>query len=394
MKVLHYAWGAYNDKILHAKLVQLGLEVVVYNRKCVNYTRDMDMAAEIMSQVNAQGIEAIISFDYFPIISMAANVCKVPYYAWVYDSPHMTLQAKCINLPNNIIGVFERKLQEKLNANGISTVYHLPLPVDTKWFDKSIEACKSDFSADVSFVGSMYTDSHNYYKELNNGDREWKIVDEYVELQKFDYTKDYEDMFLDREDGKVSDYLENKMKTAGYVIDEDFYDFPRESVVDQILRRQVTVVERREILNAVASLCQSSGYNFKLYTGSDVSEYEKLINAKCPPVDYLTQMPKVFRHSKINLNITLRTIRTGIPLRALDIMASGGFLLSNPQQELADYLEENKDYVAYYSVEDCQDKIDFYLRNEDARAKVAQRGYEKVSEIFSYEQGLSKLFGF
>ena len=37
----------------------------------------------------------------------------------------------------------------------------------------------------------------------------------------------------------------------------------------------------------------------------------------------------MFANSKVNLNITLRNIKTGIPLRALDIMGAGGFLLTN-----------------------------------------------------------------
>ena len=44
-------------------------------------------------------------------------------------------------------------------------------------------------------------------------------------------------------------------------------------------------------------------------------------------------MPLVFQNSKINLNITLRSIKNGIPLRAIDIMGAGGFLLTNYQND-------------------------------------------------------------
>lgn len=393
MKILHYAWGAYNDKILYAKLFELGCDIVQYTRKCVNYTRDMDLAGELMGIINAQGIEAIISFDYFPIISMAANVCNIPYYSWVYDSPHMTLQAKCINLPNNIVGVFDKELVDELRAFGINTVRHVPLGVDIEWFDRSIRECKDNYDGDVSFVGSMYTDSHNYYDELKNNDDSWQRIDAYVNCQKFDYTNNHENMLKEIRHGKSDfDYLNERMKEAGYVLDEDYYDLPEENIGNQLLRRRVTVVERKELLTKTADFCNDNGYSFKLYTGSDVLAYEQLEKSKCSPVDYLKQMPKVFRSSKINLNITLRSIRSGIPLRALDIMASGGFLLSNPQGELAEYLEENKDYVAYYSIEDCLDKIQFYLKNDSLREKIALNGYEKMSKIFSYEKGLESLF--
>ena len=49
-------------------------------------------------------------------------------------------------------------------------------------------------------------------------------------------------------------------------------------------------------------------------------------------------MPYVFRNSRINLNITLRSIKSGIPLRCMDIYGAGGFLLSNYQTDLFDVI--------------------------------------------------------
>ena len=45
--------------------------------------------------------------------------------------------------------------------------------------------------------------------------------------------------------------------------------------------------------------------------------------------DYYGQMTKVFKASSINLNITLKISQSGIPLRVMDILGAGGFLLSN-----------------------------------------------------------------
>ena len=102
-------------------------------------------------------------------------------------------------------------------------------------------------------------------------------------------------------------------------------------------------------------------------------------------------MPHVFRNSKINLNITLRSIRTGIPLRALDIMGCGGFLLSNYQEELKEFFSEDKELVMFYSLEDCLEKIDYYLDHEDERKHIATAGRKAVEEKFSYKDQLVKL---
>lgn len=64
-------------------------------------------------------------------------------------------------------------------------------------------------------------------------------------------------------------------------------------------------------------------YQVKLYTKNPTPELPNVINMGS--VDYYDMMPYVFKCSDINLNITLRSIKTGIPLRAMDIMGAGDF---------------------------------------------------------------------
>jgi spore maturation protein CgeB len=101
--------------------------------------------------------------------------------------------------------------------------------------------------------------------------------------------------------------------------------------------------------------------------------------------DYFTEMPYVFYHSKINLNITLRSIQTGMNLRSLDIMSSGGFLLTNYQEDFLDYFIPGEDFDFFTDRADLLDKIDYYLSHEEKRAAIAQNGYQKVRQHHTYE---------
>jgi hypothetical protein len=103
-------------------------------------------------------------------------------------------------------------------------------------------------------------------------------------------------------------------------------------------------------------------------------------------------MPLVFAGSRINLNISLRSIHSGIPLRVLDIMACGGFVISNWQPEIAEYFEEGKEIVTFRSLEECMEKIAYYLEHEEERKEIAAAGFRKVKERFSYREGLSRVF--
>ena len=103
-------------------------------------------------------------------------------------------------------------------------------------------------------------------------------------------------------------------------------------------------------------------------------------------------MPKIFYTSKINLNITLRSILSGIPLRVIDILGSHGFLLTNYQMEFTQYFKNGEDIVWYESNEDMMDKISFYLSHDSERERIAHNGNLKAQKYFTYERLLTEIF--
>ena len=140
----------------------------------------------------------------------------------------------------------------------------------------------------------------------------------------------------------------------------------------------VTFKERITILSLL-----SKKFDVALYSGD---EHPLLTEARQPGlVDYSTQMPLIFKLSDINLNISLKCIQTGLPLRVVDIMSCGGFLLSNYQEEFLDYFVPNEDFVYYEDFGDSYEKAAFYLKNEDLRKQIAINGYEKIKKYFSYD---------
>jgi spore maturation protein CgeB len=107
-------------------------------------------------------------------------------------------------------------------------------------------------------------------------------------------------------------------------------------------------IERVSTLNRLSKTLR--GYNTALYTDTIDSKLEGIDYRGA--VAYMTHMPLVFNNSRINLNMTIRNIRTGIPLRVWDILGAGGFLLTNFQVELPDYFENGKDIVYYEDIND------------------------------------------
>lgn len=401
-RLIYYKWGSNSDDIMIHNLIRHGYDLTIIEATCSDYTRDMKLAQKFILKINEVNAEAVFSFDYFPILSMVCDTCKIQYYSWVYDSPHFTLYSKCTDMVCNHIGIFDRGLTNSLREIGIDTVYHVPLAADSEIFRSSIRTCKKDYTCDVSFVGSLYTDNHEYYglfrKEQtdNNTDSDitciWEKLDDTIRLQAFDYESDHISSLVS-ETPQIMEYLYGLMEEHGLTLGDDYIQDHARLVYDSVLAKRVTVIERRDLLEEIDRFCRGQNYSFRLFTGSVLTPGDSLMHAakRGGYVDYIKQMPAVFAQSRINLNISLRTIKTGIPLRAIDILACGGFLLTNPQEEMYEYLTEGKDFEAFRSVEECLDKIKYYLEHDDERANIAASGYDKAEKWFSYDALFDKL---
>ena len=110
-----------------------------------------------------------------------------------------------------------------------------------------------------------------------------------------------------------------------------------------------------------------------------------------PAVDYYSTLGKIYYFSKINLAFTLPTIETGVPLRIFDIMAFGGFVISNYQAELSDLFEIGKEIVVYHDAEELFELTDYYLSHEKERLQIAVNGYKRVNRDHSIPARLKKM---
>ena len=76
----------------------------------------------------------------------------------------------------------------------------------------------------------------------------------------------------------------------------------------------------------------------------------------------------------------------------MDILAAGGFLLTNYQEELSGYFDLEQDLALYADIEDAVEKTAFYLKHDDLRKQIALSGQRRAWEHFSYETQLEKIF--
>ncbi len=181
------------------------------------------------------------------------------------------------------------------------------------------------------------------------------------------------------------------------IIDEFNRQYKENGIGLQIIKEQlsysfaehVTYLDRVILLEMLARR-----YDTHLYT-YDIGDAERQIlkNVKIHgPLDYHSNMAVMFKSSKINLNGSMRAAKSAIPMRTLDIIGCGGFLLSAAQPELEEYFVNGKEVVLYRSEEEAVDLAGYYLKHDEERQSIAEAGYERAKKDFRYEDRFKKMF--
>lgn len=383
MKILLYDGGSMSQSDLQDGLRHIlpETDIISCSLKWKSYDNDPDFEEALEDLIRKEGIHACISFNYFPIIAKVCHISDTLYISWIYDCPHNTLYSDTLGFDTNLIFSFDRMQIEEFQARGVSNICHLPLAVNVSRLDAmrlqvSNELLAQNFAAQIAFLGSMYDD--NFYQQIRYLPPDVKgYLDGLCEAQLQLPT-------LDVLESALSDEVMQKLQEyVNLEIDDGYSMTYRELFCDNFLRKNISYLERSRALESLAKHYQTVLYSNSSWRGEDV-EYRGYLN-------YRTQMPLAFMTAELNLNITIRSIRSGIPLRCLDIMGAGGALISNVQPELEEYFIEGEEWIGFSSLEELVCKTEYYLCHEEERKRIAERGYQRVKESFRYEHALGKL---
>ncbi len=379
MKILLYDMGAFtqNDIMSTLDKMDIAYENVLY--KLNDIQKDPYFEKRIKEILKEGSFDAVFSVNFFPLIAKICNDISIKYIAWSYDSPLRKKDLEeTMGLACNYIFMFDREECKKWNRKGFQNVFHMPLAVNVERLDalQITEEDKRKFTCDVSMVGQLYEsvlpDLLEFADAYDSG-----YISALIEMQ----LKLYGCYLFD---DVVTDELTERMNAVYNRIPGNPLHLETEALRVH-MAKEVTNLERSILLEEIAAGCKLNLYSPNKGNLSDNVNWKG-------SAGYFDEMPKIFKLSKINLNISLKCIQSGIPLRALDILASGGFLLSNYQPELAEYFTDGEDLVMYYSLEDALAKCEYYLNHEEERLAIAHNGYERVKALFGYNSKIEEMF--
>ena len=384
MKILVINWNAYGLPDVINAFGKLGHDVsqIEFNKE--HFRSDPKFEKDLEQTILDSKPDAVFSLNYFPVIALVCKKTETKYISWIYDNPYVLLYSYTVIFPTNYIFVFDTTQFNEFQSNGINTVYYMPLCSDAlrlSGYDNFdyFKSTKWHNHTDIAFVGSLYTEDHQFYDRINNiSEYSRGYLEGLMESQSHVYGFNF------IQDCLPKNIIKEMQNDLPLFPNEDGVETEEWLFAQYVLNRKLSGIERTKMLKLIGST-----YEYDLYTKN-----EKLSLPNCHnhgPIEAYSGAPYVYKTARINLNFTLRSIISGIPLRAFEIIGSGGFLLTNYQADFDDCFVAGEDYVFFESPEDMMTKIEYYLSHDKERAQIAQNGFNKALSEHTYEKRLAEI---
>lgn len=381
MNLLFYRYGSICEPDIIEGFRELGNQVTEITLEIYNKNLGpLEGLTALKNELFAHSYDFVFSINYYPFISEICNIFQIRYLCWTVDCPVMELYSDTVSNPWNRIFLFDRAQYEEIAPRNPGCIFHLPLASNpSRWHSVLQKASPTEhakYAGDVTFVGSLYTEKCPYDRLQTDSAYLRGYLEGIMDAQRSIYGCYFLEDLLP--DSIVAEFREAL---------PGFYIPPEKSIRDdRVAMAQIYLCAKISAQERVRTMqLLGNHYPVTLYTGSDSTGLPVQNKGL---VKTLTEMPLVFSNSKINLNITAKSIRSALPLRIFDILACGGFCLTNYQPELEDLFTVGEDLDCYVSEDDLLAKTEYYLSHEKERAEIAQNGLLTVQKKHNYPERL------
>ena len=384
MNILFYRYGSICEPDIIASFKHLGFNITedtreVYNKQLL----PSDCIKGLNELLKQNTYSFIFSINFFPSVSDVCNIWGIPYLCLIVDSPVLELFSTSLANPCNKVFLFDRQLYNDFHHINPDGIFHIPLATNVRdnyaTATMASAADRARFSSDISFIGSLYSEKC-LYNQITLPEKMRGYVDGLIEAQLLVYGYNF-----------IEECVTPELIEAFCKVRPELINFPdsmkvntKAVIAQHIISVKVAEQERLRYLKAL-----SEHFNVDLYTGSDTYSMPLIHNRGFAKTN--TEMPIIFHQSKINLNLTAKSIRSGLSLRIFDVLGCEGFLITNYQAELPEHFNIGEDLEAYTRLDDLMGKCEYYLSHDKERREIAHNGFEKVKKYHTYDIRLTQM---
>ncbi|MBQ7933799.1 MAG: glycosyltransferase [Lachnospiraceae bacterium] len=307
----------------------------------------------------------------------------LPYVAWLVKGYDADYYSATIRNEWNYIFAMDSLLCQELRNAGVPNCFFLPLAAPSYGEDTCSGAPNNEqCSVDVSMIGTILERSdlpvhplspENSLKDSTKGYLEGCIACQHQFHGMPSMSSSLPGYVWEDLVKVFPPTLENTILSA-----YQFYDY-------NYFNHLITYADRDVHLNAYKN--EKRYEKIHLYSAASSYSSDKIINGGW--ADYYNDIPQIAQQSIINLVITHRNYKAGIPPIAWAIMGAKGFLLSNYQ---ADYqLLSPASPVLYRTPKEMLSKSAYYYHHEEERIAITEELYQEISRKHTYYNRIQEM---
>jgi spore maturation protein CgeB len=308
-----------------------------------------------------------------PKLSMILTEMEIPYAVWSINNPFYWVIKELVS-PYCIIFVQERRYIGELKRFGFDHVFFLPPAVNPRTFEKVEQIIPDErdkYNCDISFFGLSF---YNFYRQVNSmmikNPVAQSIINETIEILSKNPLLDIFDIF---EQVQNSHHASLTFSKPGAKKDMMI-----------ALEYAATSIYRKEIIEGI------NDFDLHLY-GDD--GWEGLVNGKIEFYGMLNynELLKLYKGSKINLNIPMVQLKSGVEQEVYDILACRSFVLVGYRPGIEDLFELGKEIFCYHDPEELRELCCYFLKHPSEREEMAKRAHLRVLNEHTYERRIENL---
>jgi spore maturation protein CgeB len=345
--------------IANFRAVKAGFEEKGYDVKVIKYN------LEEIAAVTAQRPSVLICFFFDNTILKLTRHINCPVVSWLSDKINVkNVDGSAGDMSRFFVFSMDPADVEGFRQKGINARL-LPCNsgLDPMNLPDITDEEREKYGCDVSFVGESMTIKHNpYFQFILNFSNLVKHMDDVINAQAAGFTKNI--LTKTYEQGDLKKFSSRHIVEYVKLLDDRDLDFA--------LGCEASGRIRKRLLSLL-----SPAFKVKVFGDDHWRQIEIGFLKAHPATDYWTETPKVYKLSKVNLNIS-KTFFAGTVQRVFDIVYCGGFCLTDYRDDVNKWFEPGKEIETYSDENEFVEKVRYYLEHENERKDIQERGHKRL----------------
>ena len=323
-----------------------------------------------------------LGFDQNGLLTELLEIIGMPVVSWFVDSPAYILLDHNLNAsPLVMTPIWEREYQDFLSGFGFQHTFHLPLAGDPGLFH--CHSALSDVRCQPSAVDSYTLNQVGFVGDsMINPAMEWR--EKCVSIP--------ESRRIINE--AAAELVKNRRLKPVELLDDVLNQMPDKNI--SINKEEVLTFASAIVLEATRQYRHNMVNNFKdadLHIFGDRGWHEY-----APPnvvihggVDYYSELPTLYKSTRINLNCTSMQMPTAVNQRVFDAPLAGGFLLTDHQEDLDILFDMKKETATFSCTDELRELTSYYLAHDSLRETTVRSAYERILNEHTYRHRIEKI---